>query len=900
MLEAAHSISNEDVLHKLRATPSGLPQAEAAARLIQYGPNHLPRGANVGLFVIFLRQFKNPLIYVLVAAAAASILLREWTDASFIAAVLALNAVIGTFQEFNAQRSANALRSLSVVQSTVLRDGEEFEIPAEQIVPGDIVLLETGVKVPADLRLLTSHSLEIDESLLTGESVASSKDVTRVAALETALGDRANMAFAGTLVTRGRGRGVVATTGLKTELGAIADLVMGKSSAQPPLMLRMERFTNGISLVIGIVALTVAAIAFFRGDSLASVFLLAVALAVAATPEGIPVALTIAMAIGTRRMARRNVIVRKLVAVEALGSCTFIASDKTGTLTLNQLTVRRLFIAESPPLELTGQGTDPEGELLLPQGADALPIRAVVERLARAVTLCNEASLVRREGTWTSHGDAVDVSLLAFAHKLGITRQAMETAFPPLGSIPFESERQYAAACNRYGESRLVSVKGALEKLLPMCARMATPSGDQPLDVDALTRAAHELASDGYRVLAVAEGEISESAPLAHESLEGLTLLGLVGTIDPLRPDAKQAIEACRRAGIDVAMVTGDHPMTAFAISRDLGLAESQEQVVTGPELAAAPDEATRDALIKKARVFARVEPRQKLEIVQALQSHGHFVAVTGDGANDAPALRAAHVGVAMGKAGTDVARETAELILADDNFASIVAGIEEGRVAYANVRKVIFLLISTAVATISAIIPAMLLGLPMIFLATQLLWLNLVTSGIQDIALAFEPAEGDELDRKPRPPEEPIFDRWMIEGVLVSGLWMGMVTLAVFWHLLNTGWAESSARNAALLLMVLFQNIQVGNARSESRSGLLINPLKNRFLLVGTVVAQSLHIAAMYTPGISTALHLEPVTLKEWVTLLCIAVTVFVVMEVYKLARRMIIRRRQSKRHEA
>lgn len=888
-MKNSHALDAKTVLDGLQSSPAGLTRGEAKLRLEKYGPNTLPSAKPPTLLGMFLRQFLSPLIYVLLAAAVVSLVLAEFTDAGFIFGVLVLNAVIGTSQEANARRQAEALKSLSVAKAMVQREGDDIELNAAEVVIGDIVLLETGAKVPADLRLVSSNNLEIDESLLTGESLAVAKDPAAVVEAQAALGDRVNMAFAGTLVTRGRGLGVVVTTGLATELGAIAELVNARESVLPPLLQRMERFTKLISIIVGVACGVVAAVALAKGHELSEVFLLAVGLAVAAIPEGLPVALTIALAIATSRMGKRNVIVRKLVAVEALGSCTFIASDKTGTLTLNQLTVKRLALPSAPVLEISGEGMNPEGELIAPAGLDALKAHAAAERLSRAVTLCNEGFLGKRDDAWTHHGDAVDVSLLVLAHKLGITRPAMETAFAQLAEIPFESERQYAATLHASGEKKLACVKGALEKLLPMCARMATLEGEAPLDAPAIEQAAHELARAGYRVLAVCDGEVSvsDNAGFGPSHLTGLTFLGLVGTIDPARPDARAAIEACHSAGIEVAMVTGDHPLTAFAIARELGLASREDQVITGPALRAEADSARRDALIAKARVFARVEPAQKLEIVQALQRAGHFVAVTGDGANDAPALKAAQVGVAMGKAGTDVARETADMILVDDNFASIVAGIEEGRVAYANVRKVIFMLFSTGMATILAFISALVLGLPMLFTAVQMLWLNLVTNGIQDVALAFEPAEGGELKRKPRPPKEPIFNRWMIEGCAISALWMGAWTVGVFWWALQAGWSEASARNAALLMLVLFQNVQVGNSRSETRSGLWLNPFKNRFLLIGTITAQCVHIGAMFVPGVNTVLGLQQVSVREWLTLLAIAVSLFWLMEAYKFVRR-------------
>jgi calcium-translocating P-type ATPase len=590
----------------------------------------------------------------------------------------------------------------------------------------------------------------------------------------------------------------------------------------------MERFTHLITLAVGVAALFVAAVSFARGGTLFDVFVLAVALAVSTVPEGLPVALTVALAVGTQRMSRRNVIVRRLVAVEALGSCTHIASDKTGTLTLNALAVRRVHLLAS-------------GELF-----------------ARTAALASE----RR-------GDTVDQALLDYA------RQALagDPDAPQIAAIPYESENRFAASLNRFADGERVAVKGALETLLPMCAGA---------DAAAIRAQERALAAEGYRVLALAEGPLAlaPNEVLSRESLRGLTLLGLAALSDPPRPEAREAIAACRRAGIEVSMVTGDHPVTAAAVARELGISGA---TATGAELAAAAREGGLDALVARARVFARVEPQQKTAIVESLQRRGHFVAVTGDGVNDAPALRAAQVGVAMGGRGTDVAREAAELVIADDNFASIVAGVEEGRVAYANVRKVIFLLVSTGAAEIVLFLLALAANVPLPLVAVQLLWLNLVTNGIQDVALAFEPAEGDELARPPRPPDERIFDRLMLERVAVSALVIGGIAFGVYQWLLGRGYSVEEARNSVLLLMVLFENVQAFNSRSERLSVFRHHPLRNKFLLFGTVAAQLVHIGAMYTPGLREVLGVHPVSAAHWLELLALATAILGAMELHK-----------------
>ena len=841
---------------------------------------------------VFLRQFLSPLIYILLIAAVISLLLEEGSDAVFIAAVLLINAIIGAVQEFSAEKAAVALQELVSAMSRVIRGGESYQIDSRELVPGDIILLEAGDKIPADLRLIKGDGLQMDESLLTGESLPVSKTPESKLGEDTIMSEQANMAFAGTLVSRGAGQGVVVATGLRTELGEIAEAVLYKPSAKPPLLLRMERFTQKVAVLVLGAVLIMATVSALKGTSLTEIFFLSVALAVSAIPEGLPVALTVALAIGMRRMARRNVIIRRLMAVEALGSCTFIASHKTGTLTVNELTVRRIAFPDQAPWEVTGEGMVPEGSIRTSKGPPMPSEVMLLERLCHAVVLTNEGFLGHRDGGWVHQGDAVDVALLVMAHKAGFTQYDLCGRYPQLASLPYESERRFSASVNNIEGRNHAFVKGAIEQVLPMCDHMAAPAGDRRINAESVTEQVLTLAQRGYRVLAVASGPIaySEGETFMEKQLQGLVLIGLVGMSDPLRPEAKSSIKACREAGIEVSMVTGDHPSTALAIGRELDLVRNSAQVVTGSQLRSAQGEgghARVDAMTKHARVFARVEPQQKLDIVESLQRCGHFVAVTGDGANDAPALRSAHVGVAMGERGTDVARETANLIITDDNFSSIVAGIEEGRVAYANVRKVIFLLISTGAAEIVLFTLALISGLPLPLFAVQLLWLNLVTNGIQDVALAFEPAEGGELRRPPRAPDEPIFNRLMVERVLLSAVTIGVVAYGAFSWMLQHGYSLEEARNGTLLLMVLFENVHVFNCRSETLSAFRHNPLRNRLLLFGTIAAQLVHIGAMYVPGLSDVLRIEPVSVELWLTLLGLALSVLAVMEIRKAIRR-------------
>jgi P-type Ca2+ transporter type 2C len=887
-----HAKSADEALSALGTAAQGLSETEARARLERFGPNALPHKAPPGPAAIFLRQFLSPFIYILLAAAALSAFLRDWADAGFIGVVLFLNAVIGTVQEYSAERSAEALKKLVSQRARVLRDGAAADVPAERVVPGDVVLLETGDKVPADLRLLSAEGLEADESLLTGESLPVAKDARAVLPEGAPVGDRVNSAFAGTLVSRGRASGVAAHTGARTQLGSLARGLEGEAGI-PPLLARMQRFTYAVGGVVLAAVALVFAVEFLRGTPWRDVFLLSVALAVSAIPEGMPVAITVALSISARRMAKRNVVVRRLAAVEALGSCTYIAADKTGTLTRNELSVKRLVLPGLEPWEVAGPGRSPVGEVLPLTGAAAPGAPALLARFARAVGTCNEASMEKRGDEWIGRGDPVDVTLLALAGKAGAGWKPGAS----LARIPYESERKFSAVLAAEDGGARAFVKGAPEKVLPMCARAAATGGEEPIDPAALEREAEALARAGYRVLAVADGKFPSDAAagFTEDRLAGLVFLGFAGMTDPLRSEAKDAVARCGRAGIRVAMVTGDHPATALSIARELGLAESADQVVTGPRLARAEEEGSGavEALAARARVFARVEPGQKLVIVRALQALGHFVAVTGDGANDAPALKAAQVGVAMGGRGTDVARESSSLLLTDDNFASIAAGVEEGRVAYANVRKVVFLLASTGGAELVIFFLALAAGLPLPLLAAQLLWLNLVTNGIQDVSLAFEPAEGGEMDRPPRRPSEPVFDRVMVERSVLAASVMGLAVFGMYRGWIAAGWTVEAARNSALLLMVLFENVHVlTGCRSERRSVLAHNPLGNPLLFIGTAAAQLLHIGAMYTPGLREVLGVAPVSAGHWLELLGMTLVLPAVMEVQKA----FLRRREAR----
>lgn len=889
-----HASPEEAVYKHLRTAPEGLSTEEAGGRLREYGPNLLPGKKPPTLVEIVLHQFKSPLIYILLIAGIVSVIVGDVNDALFIFAVLVLNAAIGAVQEWRAEQSAHALQTLLKIHARVRRGGETVTVSAEELVPGDVVLLESGDKVPADLRLITLKNLTIDEAFLTGESLPAQK-VKGLLAEDVPVSDRKNMAFAGATVVTGRGMGLVVGTGLKTEVGQIARSLTEVESAKPPLVIRMERFATQIGLGVLVFAAVLGSVLVMRQMPVYEVFFVMVAMVVSAIPEGLPVAMTVALSLATSRMTKRKVIARRLVAVESLGSCTTIASDKTGTLTVNQQTVKVIVLPDGARAAIGGQGYNDDGEVAI-EGATSNgdSLRRRLEEIGRSGIFCNEGSLIKRPDGWHTSGDSMDIALLSLGHKLGLEPDQSRRQGSVLGEIPFESEKRYAATAYRLGrESRLV-VKGAVEAVTPFCAWMRTGAGDAELDASLLQRQAEELAEGGYRVLALAtrgysEGESSDGISETH--LRNLVMLGLVGFMDPLRPEVKEAVDRAHGAGVKVVMITGDHPATALAIARQLDIARSGVEVLTGAEMAEGVVHDTPEfhARLRRARVFARVTPQQKLDIVEHLMRLGDFVAVTGDGVNDAPALNRANIGVAMGS-GTEVAKDAAEIIVTDDNFASIVNGIEEGRYAYANVRKVTLFLISTGFAELVLIGTSVAMGMPIPLLAAQILWLNLVTNGIQDVALAFEAGEKGVMNFPPRRPTEGIFNRKMIEQVLVGGLVMAAICIAAWLYIVENGADETAlaeGRNIILALMIMLQFYHVLNCRSEYRSAFRIPLRNNRILAIGMVVAFSVHLAATHIPLTQTLLRVTPLPLEKWLLLGALAAILMAVMEGYKWLRR-------------
>lgn len=867
----------EDIYKVYESNVYGLSTKEAQDRLVKYGANELPEEKITPLPLIFISQFANPLIYILLFAAVVSFFVGEHIDSYFIMSVVSFNAVIGTIQEYSAKKSASSLKKIVEVKSFVYRDNNEIEIPARELVVGDIIILKEGSKVPADIILIHSKNLKVDESMLTGESLPINKDFEFTPKEDASIQERLNECFAGTIVVKGHAKGLVKATGLFTEIGKIADKITQKSTAKSPLMERMEDFTSKFTIIIGIIITAIAAVALYIGTGWRETLMMSASLGVAAIPEGLPIAITICLAIGMNRMAKKHVIVKNLVAVESLGSCTCIASDKTGTLTINELSVVEIVIPNDGIISL------------IEKVQNFLPIEKEIDfekmnlekKILVSFVLPNEAT----ENNGEFYGDPVDTAFLKIVVQKGYKIKSIHKKYPIIQLLPYTSEAKFSASFNEVDGKYYAFVKGAPEVILNMCKASDKIIDDIKVKLDILTK-------KGLRVLAVACGEVKKKINKDEEYLEkdlcGLEFLSLVAMLDPLRPEAKKAVKECQDAGINVVMITGDNPKTAFAISSELGFVKNQKEVVVGADLKKALEtgNVALDEITKTAKVYARVEPTQKLDIVESIRRNGNFVAVTGDGVNDAPALKNANVGIAMGKKGTDIARESANIILTDDNFASIVHGVEEGRLTYSNIRKIIFFLVSTAFAEIGIFILAIFFGLPLPFTALQLLWINIITEGIQGIAIALEKAEGNEMSQPPRTPKEPIFNKIMLNRIMLTSIVMISGCFLTYKFILETTNDLIIARSATIFLMILFQNMQVFNSRSETQSIFRQGFFKNPFLFISIIIVTLIHIVASYVPVFDLFLKIDPLSFKELMVIIPTSLLIIAIMELEKMIR--------------
>lgn len=894
--EHAHQVSADDVLRLLGTdAEQGLDLLELRTRQARFGPNVIPAARGVGPGMRFLLQFHTPLVYILLAAAAITASLQEWVDSGVIFGVVLVNAVIGFWQESNAAKALAALAKTTLTEASVLRAGEMRRISSTELVPGDIVLLQSGDKVPADLRLFHCRDLQVDESALTGESLPVDKQTELVPA-EAPLAERRNLAFTSTLVTYGQARGVVFATGANTQVGHISQLISTADVLETPLTRKIAAFSRLLLVaILGLAAVTFL-VGWLRGESAVAMLMAAVALAVGAIPEGLPAAVTITLSIGVARMARRRAIIRKLPAVETLGSTTVVCSDKTGTLTVNQMTVREI-LAGNALYEVSGSGYGPLGEIKLVSESGPLLVDNIAAReCLLAGLLCNDSSLAEQAGRWDVHGDPTEGALLAAAAKAGLPHNDGNLRLRRLDTIPFESQHQYMATLHEGGNSarRKLYVKGAAEVVLAKCVALLDASGHQiPLDAVAARARLECMAAKGLRVLVLASADLARDVTsIAPADVQGLTLLGFQGMLDPPRPEAIAAVRACQAAGIHVKMITGDHALTARAIARQIGLNGQDSTrpgsplVLTGSELAQRSDAQLIDAA-EQVAVFARVTPEQKLRLVRALQARGHIVAMTGDGVNDAPALKQADIGVAMGAAGTEVAKEAADMVLTDDNFATIEAAIEEGRGVFDNLTKFIVWTLPTNIGEGLVILAAIFAGTALPILPVQILWINMTTAVLLGLMLAFEPKEPDIMQRPPRDPQTPLLTGELIGRILLVSLILLVGAFGSFEWALGKGASDAYARTVAVNVFVMAEVFYLFNCRSLSKSMFQLGVFSNPWIWVGVASMVALQLLFTYAPFMNRMFHSVPLGLDAWWLILLTACVAYGVVGCEKWMRR-------------
>jgi Ca2+-transporting ATPase len=868
----AHSTTALQVLESLGSSEAGLTEEEAQHRLSTFGLNELRKERKITALEVFANQFKSFLVLILIAASAISFALGETTDAIIISSIIVLNAILGFAQEYRAEQAIEALKKLAAPKAKVMREGEEAIIQATQVVPGDIILFEAGDAIAADARLIQAMNLKIDESLLTGESVPSLK-VVEPLPKELPLADRENMAYSGTIATYGRGRGVVVATGMETEFGKIAEHIQAAKEEPTPLQLRLRSLGVMLGGLVILLSATLFALEILEGQAILESFLLAVALGVSAVPEGLPAVVTVALAVGVRKMSSRNAIVRRLASVETLGSTTVICSDKTGTLTKDEMTVQRALVNDRF-FEITGTGYEPKGEffedgnLIDPEKQKGLSL------LLKTGCLCNHASLAEK-GSWSVVGDPTEGALLTLAAKSGIWRDQLLKENPLVAEIPFDSVSKRMTTIHELDGKTTAYLKGAPEIVLELSSfvykdgraiRLSKPKKERILT------AVKDMAADALRVLALAYREIPSGMKFSSEEIEtDMVLVGIVGMIDPPREEVKDAIAQARTAGIKVVMITGDHELTAQAIAQDIGLLEKDGRVITGVELdRMSPEELSREA--ESAAVYARTSPEHKVRILEALKKRGHIVAMTGDGVNDAPAVKGADIGIAMGIKGTDVTREASDMILADDNFATIVKAVEEGRGIYDNIRKFIRLLLSTNLDEILIVASTTLLRLPLPILPIQVLWINVVSDGLPALALSLDPYDKDIMERKPRKPKEGIF-HGMLLFVLVAAIvdFLVEMILLIYWR--NTNFVSlRKLRTMIFTSTVLFELFFVFNCRSEKHSVFRSDILQNKALVLAVAVSFLLQLAVIYVPVLQPLFQTVPLDASDWLIILAMS----------------------------
>ncbi|MBN1928624.1 MAG: cation-translocating P-type ATPase [Chlorobiaceae bacterium] len=876
--ETAHSKSIEALLEQLQTTHQGLSDDEAAARLERFGPNQLDTAPPVSPWKLLAQQFANVLIITLLIATVLSAFLGHGVEAIAIAVIVLFAVLLGFIQEFRAEKAIEALRRMAAPASRVMRDGVEKLIPSQEVVPGDLVVLAAGDRIPADGRLVEAVNLRTDEAALTGESLPADKDAAAVLPLKTSVGDRRNMVFSGTSAVYGRGLEVVTATGMQTEFGRIAGMLQRVEVEKTPLQKNLDKVGASLARAALVIVALIVALGIYRGQPFIEILIFGIALAVAVVPEALPAVVTISLALGVQRMVKRHALMRRLPAVETLGSTTVICSDKTGTLTRDEMTVRRLY-AGTLGATVSGSGYKPEGVITPETGGGPLP--HPVTALLEAGVLCNDAHLERAaDGAWLITGDPTEAALIVAARKAGLDDAGLKQRLPRIDEEPFDSATKRMVTVHRSGGSTVAVVKGAPEVIFQACSSYLDASGAlKPFDAEARSKAAGEAESMGQQALRVL-GVARKNGAGIGESLEGLTFLGLFGMIDPPRSEAREAVERCIGAGIRPVMITGDHPVTATAVARELGILRNGK-VVTGAELETMSEEALGEAAGSVA-VFARVSPEHKLRLVQALQKRGEVVAMTGDGVNDAPALKRADIGVSMGIAGTEVSREASAMTLLDDNFATIVSAIEEGRGIFDNIKKYLTYLLSSNIGELGLMAGATLFGLPLPLTAVQILYVNLATDGLPALALAVDPAAPDIMKRPPNDQKRGIFTRSVMALMLAGGIWSTIVNLALFEWARHSGRSLEEAMTMTFVSLVLIQFFKAYNFRSETEH-VFTNIFSNRWLNLAIVWELTLLVAIIYVPALAAPFGTFMMPVSSWLIVLGGALTVVPVIEAVK-----------------
>ncbi|MDO6710548.1 cation-transporting P-type ATPase [Aliiglaciecola sp. 2_MG-2023] len=883
-----HTISAQESIAKLNSNELGVTQSDAIERLKNHGPNRLPQTSGRNPLLRFFSHFHNILIYVLIGSAIITALLEHWIDSGVILTVVIANAIIGYIQEGKAEQAMNAIRHMLAPKANVIRDGERITIDGENLVPGDIVLLEAGDKVPADLRLFSAHNAYIQEAILTGESVPVEKNIQLVD-VNSSLGDRSCMAFSGTLVTSGQCKGVVVATGPDTEIGRISGLLNKVETLTTPLVTQMGIFAKWLTVfILVIAALLIVFGTFVANYDFTEMFMAVVGLSVAAIPEGLPAVLTITLAIGVQAMARRNAIVRRLPAIETLGSVSVICTDKTGTLTRNEMMVSSV-LTNKHLFTLTGNGYEPRGTLKLGDNTVTLDEHSMLEEIARASTLCNDAALREVGDNWTVEGDPMEGALLAFAGKMDLDIRQEKALWTRTDAIPFDAKHRFMATLNHDHEQHAFAfIKGAPEQILAMCENQRGADGStEPLDKNYWNEQSESIAALGQRVLAFAVKSMPpEHSVLEHQDITGsITLLGLVGMIDPPRQEAIEAVAECHRAGIQVKMITGDHTKTAAAIGKQIGL-HNLEKVLTGADLDQLDDTQLRQ-IVLDCDIFARTSPEHKLRLVMALQSHGMTVAMTGDGVNDAPALKRADAGIAMGQKGSEAAKEAADLVLADDNFSSIVAAVAEGRTVYDNLKKVISWTLPTNAGEAMTIIVALLMGMTLPVTPIQILWINLVTAITLGVVLAFEPTEEDTMQRPPRSRNEPLLNAGLIWHVVLVSLLFLCGVFGIYQYAIEKGYSIELARTIALNTLVVMEIFHLFFIRNIYGTSLTWKAIRGTKFVWSVILAITLaQFAITYLKPLQAVFDTVAIPFWDGLIIVAVGVALFTIIEIEKQLR--------------